>query len=224
MKVEPSGVVMIGECELRFPHVCTALSPAPITAVWGFPSRKQFDICRSCLEEMVRRGEWEIQGAKIARKYDIAVYDKTERLQLVVEVRDYPYKPPAQLEEWAVRIRRNLIVHSGIPSAVYFLFASHPALFYLWTKEDMPEAAPHYSFKMQTELPSLYENTGGVSNQQQEDAIYSWLTFLVSDRNGVESRRKHPEWLYASGLCKAIQGGRIVRQAAPVEAKKLQAA
>ena len=33
MKVEPSGVVMIAECQIQTP-LCTAKHPAPVTAVW----------------------------------------------------------------------------------------------------------------------------------------------------------------------------------------------
>ncbi|MGI4791355.1 MAG: hypothetical protein ACRYFS_21210 [Janthinobacterium lividum] len=224
MNVEPSGVVMIGECDVRIPSVCTALSPAPITAVWGFPSRRQYDVCRPCLEEMVRLGEWEIQGARISRKYDIAIYDATERLQLVVEVKDYPYKPPTHLEAWATRIRRNLLLHSGIPRSIYFLLAVYPAPFFLWTKEDAPEALPRYNFDVRSEMPDLYGSSQRVDYKQQEDAVYSWLIPLINIQNESEKKLDAYAWLYESGLHKAIQGGKIVRQADQIETRERQAA
>jgi len=67
MKVEPSGVVMRGECTIRT-EVCTARETAPITAVWGAPGRTQINVCGACLEEMIRRGTWEVEGARARRR------------------------------------------------------------------------------------------------------------------------------------------------------------
>jgi hypothetical protein len=64
MKVEPSGVVMKGECSIKT-KVCTAKTPGPITAVWASPGRTQINVCRACLEEKMRAGEWEVEGAKV---------------------------------------------------------------------------------------------------------------------------------------------------------------
>lgn len=66
MKVEPSGVVMRGECDIKT-EACTAKEHGPITAVWTPPGRTQTNVCRPCLEEMVRSGKWEIEGARIAQ-------------------------------------------------------------------------------------------------------------------------------------------------------------
>jgi hypothetical protein len=63
MKVEPSGVVMLGRCSVRSAY-CTALEPAGITAVWGSPGRLQIDVCRECLDEQIRTGQWEVAGAR----------------------------------------------------------------------------------------------------------------------------------------------------------------
>ena len=222
MKIEPSGVVMTGECEIRTPY-CTALRPAPITAVWGDPGRRQIDVCGACLEEMVRRGEWEVRGAKISRKYDLAVYDRNNRLQLVVEVKDYPYRIGSELENWAARIRRNLMVHSGIPSYVYFLLAVYPAPFYLWGKEDAPEAKPRFSFDVQNEMPRLHESRAVSDYQQQEGAVHSWLKILIETSAAQAGQTERNVWLHDSGLYEAIRGGTIVKQASRVESRELQA-
>lgn len=216
MKVEPSGVVMIGECEIRTPF-CTALTPAPITAVWGIPARRQTDVCGRCLEEMVRRGEWEIQGSKLPRKYDLAVYDKNERLQLVIEVQNTPYKRSEELENWATRIRRNLVIHSGIPTYVYFLLAAYPAPFFLWGADEASEAPPHYRFNVQAEMPRLDESKTVSDYQQQVDAVYDWLLPLVS----ASAEEAEPQaWLDASGLRDALRGGRIVRREIPTPPRR----
>jgi len=64
MKVEPSGVVMIGICEVKTSK-CQAKKPSPITAVWKTPGRTQINVCQPCLEEKVRIGEWEVEGARV---------------------------------------------------------------------------------------------------------------------------------------------------------------
>ncbi len=61
MKIEPSGVVMIGRCSVET-KVCSAKNVGPVTAVWG--GNNQIDVCRECLDEKVRLGEWQIKGAK----------------------------------------------------------------------------------------------------------------------------------------------------------------
>lgn len=64
MKVEPTGVVMMGVCQVQTDK-CTGRTPAPITAVWIPPGRRQMDVCRACLEEQMRKGEWEVEGARL---------------------------------------------------------------------------------------------------------------------------------------------------------------
>jgi hypothetical protein len=39
-------------------------SATKLTAVWTSPARLQINVCRPCLEEQVRAGEWEIKGAR----------------------------------------------------------------------------------------------------------------------------------------------------------------
>src|SRR5256885_1615764 len=110
MKIEPSGVVLVDVCSIQT-EKCVAKRPAPITAVWTLPGRVQINVCRPCLEEQVRAGEWEIQGAKIERRADVAVYSRDKKLQLVVEVKRKP-RTKANLKEWATNIHRNLLAHS----------------------------------------------------------------------------------------------------------------
>lgn len=64
MKVEPSGVVMTGECSVKT-DACTAKTANPITAVWAPPGRTQVNVCSACLEEKIRTGEWKVEGARV---------------------------------------------------------------------------------------------------------------------------------------------------------------
>lgn len=209
MRIEPSGIVMIGECEIQTPH-CTALTHAPITAVWGSPGRRQIDVCRGCLEEMVRLGEWENPGARIPRRYDIAVYDKEERLQLVVEVKKHPNELVSRTGDWATRIRRNLLLHSGIPGSVYFMLAVFPAPFYFWGQEDAPEAPASYTMDWQAQPPGIdeyFEN-----EYQAQEAVSLWLEAITNGILVREGSTEGQDWLFQSGLYQAIQGGRVAKQ------------
>ncbi|MBD2626143.1 hypothetical protein [Trichormus variabilis] len=69
-RVEPSGVILKDICEIQTEKCVAKDSPAAITAVWYSPGRKQVNVCRSCLDEMVRRGEWEIKGARLGCRPD----------------------------------------------------------------------------------------------------------------------------------------------------------
>lgn len=225
MKVDPSGIVTIGECDLRLPG-CRALTPAPVMAILVSLGREvAATVCRSCLDEMVRLGEWEIPGAHLKRRFDIAVYDKDERLRLVVDVKNYSYKHEGDSEQWGTRIRRNLVRHAAVPIYVYFLLAISPAPFYLWLPEDASETPPHYCFDVQAELPRLYKSKTVSDYQQQIDAVYSWLTALS---NEPLEDAEQPDWLGDSRLYEAIQGGTIVKRAdvsvGPAETREPQVA
>ena len=63
MRVEPSGVVMVGACTVQTER-CVARTPAPITAVWTTPGARQIDVCSACLDEQLRAGGWTIDGAR----------------------------------------------------------------------------------------------------------------------------------------------------------------
>jgi hypothetical protein len=63
-KVEPSGVIMHGICDIQTEY-CTATAGGAITAVWGPPGRTQINVCRARLEEKMRRGEWVVEGARL---------------------------------------------------------------------------------------------------------------------------------------------------------------
>ena len=65
LKVESSGVVMFGICTIQTKR-CVAREGAPITAVWTLPGRTQVNVCAACLDEQIRTGAWEIEGARLS--------------------------------------------------------------------------------------------------------------------------------------------------------------
>ncbi len=65
--VEPSGVVMHGVCDLQTED-CTAKAGGAITAVCGPPGQTQINVCRACLEDKMRCGEWGVEGARLRQR------------------------------------------------------------------------------------------------------------------------------------------------------------
>lgn len=55
---------MHGVCDMQTEH-CTAKAGGSITAAWGPSGRTQIDVYRACLEEKMRRGKWEVAGARL---------------------------------------------------------------------------------------------------------------------------------------------------------------
>src|SRR5215813_1877658 len=69
---------------------------------------------------------------------DIEVYSHDKKLKLVVEVKNKHGASP----EWAVQMRRNLLAHSAVPRAPFFLLAL-PDNLYRWKDgSDSTESRP----------------------------------------------------------------------------------
>lgn len=134
MKVQPTGVIFVAECEIQSDR-CTARDPSPITAVWTSPGREQVNVCRACFEEMVRGGEWEVAGARVSARADLALVSPSGAPLLIVEVKRKPnlVRDP---RAWASRIHRNLLVHGALQPTAHFLLAAVPGPFYLWLARD----------------------------------------------------------------------------------------
>jgi hypothetical protein len=215
MKVEPSGVIMTGVCEVQTP-VCQAREPSPITAVWSVPARNQINVCRACLEQCVRDGAWEIPGARIQRRFDVAVQNGDGRVQLVVEVKTAPGGPlPAQVD-WAAKIHRNLLLHAGIPSAPNFLLVGYPDSFFVWIASRPGQFArsPDYVF----DTPAVLARYRGAEEDEhpygQERVVAMWLEELL---RGEPAPRRRDSIDGSGGLnalvANLIRGGTVVRQA-----------
>jgi hypothetical protein len=211
MNIEPSGVLIVGLCEVQT-EKCTARVPAPITAVWTLPARRQINVCSPCLDEMVRSGEWQIEGARLKRRADVAVFDKSGNLQLVVEAKYM--KPNEDSLKRAVQIRRNLLVHSGIPDSPFFLIV-FPAHFYLWKKglPDNYDRQADYSVDTGVFLDSFadkWKTFDYMAGVEFERLVSQW----IKDLSNSNDTSKIPDWARASGLYDAIKNGSVVTEAA----------
>jgi hypothetical protein len=100
IKVEPTGVLFVGVCDIQT-EVCTARTAAPVTAVWTLPARTQVNVCRSCLDEMVRQGEWQVEGARLRRRADVEVFDHAGNLLVSEWINDLlNLEDQSQVPDW----------------------------------------------------------------------------------------------------------------------------
>ncbi len=224
MNVEPSGVILVDVCHVQTEN-CVAKKTAPVTAVWTAPGRTQVNVCRPCLEEKIRAGEWKIEGARIKQRVDVAVYSKEKQLQLVVEVKKNPNEMNVEPQNWATKIRKNLFTHAGIPNTPYFLLADVPDFLYLWENREHEnyETPPDYVIKAK-EVLEKYKNhkpsTFGMAQHYSfELIITSWLNELVHSKI---SHQESPslKWLSDSGLYEAIKNGSVVMESPTLQVKR----
>ncbi|MEW6129331.1 MAG: hypothetical protein AB1757_19985 [Acidobacteriota bacterium] len=215
MKVEPSGVIFNGVCEVQTDK-CVARETAPITAVWTFPGRLQVNVCGACIEEQARTGEWKIQGARVLPRVDVAAYSPDKKLKLVVEVKKKPGKKTS-LKSWVKTIHHNLIAQGGVPQTPYFLLAVVPDKFYLWKHETLAASnkPPDYEVNVSDLLKKYVEKTSftfeTASEYQFERLISQWLEDTIRAKKSDDEALR---WIYESGLYDDIKGGLVMTQAA----------
>ena len=148
------------------------------------------------------------------KQADIAVYDPDGQLQLVVEIKNRP----GASAEWATRLRHNLLVHSFIPRAPYFLLAL-PDFFYLWTDALSASnlAKPDYEIEA-TEILAPYLNQlpwtlNDLSKYGFEMIVTSWLERIVYTDLQIDEVGPNLQWLFDSGLYEAILHGSVAIEA-----------
>ena len=143
------------------------------------------------------------------RYADIAVSSPDETLQLVVEIKN---KQGASTE-WVTRMRRNLLAHSFIPHAPYFLLVL-PDFLYLWTDSTLVNNLAQPDYKVETTkvlAPYLTSSQPliDLSGYGLELLTISWLEDLVSTDVQRDSVDPDHQWLSDSGLHEAITHGSI---------------
>lgn len=198
MRVEPTGIIFVAQCEIQSDR-CTARTPNPITAVRTVPGREQVDVCRACLEEMVRAGEWEVTGARVRPHADLALLSSGGTPLMIVEVKRRP-GVVRDARAWATRIHRNLLVHGAIPSTAPFLLAAVPGPFYLWYPRDSmdPEAPADVEIQLDSVTSERLEQVREMEEApaELEEAVADWLADSLENgyqedwMNRVASKRE----------------------------------
>lgn len=208
MKIEPSGIVLTDVCSIQT-EMCEAKEPAAITAVWSSPARVQINVCRPCLDEQVRSGEWEIPGAKIEKRADILVCSSDNRMQLIVEIK----KRPQYIEDtraWATKVYWNLLAHAGLPNVPYFMLVVPPEVIFLWKRDNYPDPRPNYEIEASNIFADYKERLSHLPDIQGEQyyslVVNYWLKELTKKPPVDDLSYK---WLLTSGLVEAINDGVI---------------
>ncbi len=201
--VEPTGILFTGICDIQT-EKCTAQTTATLTAVWSSPGRRQINVCRSCLEEMIRSGEWRVDGARIGRRADVAVYDDTGKLQVVVEAK---YRRYNDTSTGAVEIRQNLLAHAGLQPAPFFMVA-FPDHFYVWKQhvpehDDRPADYDIDAREIVRKYSHQHEKNVQMNHREFEKLIYYWMNDMTHPKDESEV----PEWMKSSGIYQRIKNG-----------------
>lgn len=155
------------------------------------------------------------------RRSDIAVYGPDGTLQLIVEVKNRP----GASSEWAARMLRNMVTHTEIPNAPYFMLAL-PDAFYLWKIRgplsqdlDITESGfkPDHKIDARRVLDPYLDGSlsqlTDISEQGLELVVASWLTDLLNSDLSREKVDSDLRWFFDSGLYDAIQRGFVATEA-----------
>jgi hypothetical protein len=202
-EAEPLGVAVISQCDLQM-EGCTAREPAAVTIVRVGTMRDQFVVCRSCLESMIREGEWSVRGSRIEPQVDFLLKDSLGRSVIGVEVKGTPRTRDVDLQRWATSLRRNLAAHSAFPNVPYFLMLLVPEKGYLWSHPDAPsDAPPDYAVDLnQLTLP------GETAPTENGLAAEGWVQRSLM---ALLEGRLHPGglWWTESGLQRVVDNDRL---------------
>ena len=144
----------------------------------------------------------------MSRAADLIVYSQEGNVQLVVEVK----KTKDVSRQWVEQFRRNLLMHSVIPSSNYFLFVL-PRHTYLWKNGTATESARQADYTILTKdilKPYTNEiNVDSISEQSLELLVHSWLSDLVNSALTRQRSTREQAWLFDSGLYESIKNGSI---------------
>lgn len=147
------------------------------------------------------------------RNVDIAVTGADGTLQLVLEIKNVP----GATAEWVILMRRNLLAHSFLPPAPFFLLVL-PDFLYLWTGSSTLDGLAKPDYKIETSemlAPYLKYNQSLIelSRYGLEMLTVSWLEdILHADlrRDSVDGKLR---WIFDSGLYRAITNGSLELEA-----------
>ena len=215
MMIRTTGRVFIGACDVRT-ELCRARVAAPVTAVWTPLRNDEVSVCSACLEEMVRNGEWEIPGARVDARHEVAVLDRGGKPRLFIDARRPPRDGGA--EDWARRVHHNLIHFSRLPAGASYLLIGFPDRFFGWTGAAArdPDSAPTYKACCAEVLAPFLAQPGinGDEPAARERAVAAWMESVLA---AAEPGTAGPAgWLASSGVLDAVRGGFVARPLAEV--------
>ncbi len=225
MQVMPTGIVFYGVCKVQTPK-CVAQDGAPITAVLVPPGRTQVNICKPCLDELIRQGSWVVEGARVRgmrQQIDIAACSPNGEIQLVAEVKNKLNSSA----NWAKKVYNRAINNSVVSNAPYFMLAL-PDQFYLWKRNEnfAQTIEPHFALNPQKFIKpylaakSLKINDVGVVVEDEfrnepysviekhyrfQTIVKEWLSDIITLNSELPDELRY--FLVSSGLYEKIRNG-----------------
>ena len=146
-----------------------------------------------------------------ASAIDFIAYDREGRIVLLAEAKT----TRGASDQWAARLRRNMLSHGVLPWAKYFLIAT-PERLYLWKQErpDPSEVAPDFTIDATKEfqpwssemLRRLHLDLSDIGPEAFRLLVLTWLTDIARSDNGPD-RDVSPPWL--SEFTGSLQQARI---------------
>lgn len=146
---------------------------------------------------------------------DFIAYDRQGRAVLLVETKIRR----GTSEQWAARLRRNMLAHGTLPWAKYFLIAT-PERMYLWRQEgvESADAPPEFTIDAEKELKPYFEklrqDPSHIGPQAFELLVLTWLTDVAHSDDRRLKQQPSLRWLCDSGLIESLQRARIEMNAA----------
>ena len=141
---------------------------------------------------------------------DLVVFSANNKIEVVVEVKTQT----EATDLWAAELRRNLLVHSAVPDAQFFLLVM-PEYLYLWHNKSGQEAIPA-DYKISTEeVLQPYTKDWQLDELQESNLellVKTWLNDLVHSDLNEQATPKRMHWLFDSGLYQNIKQGHVERE------------
>ncbi|MGE3724513.1 MAG: hypothetical protein AB7I41_03115 [Candidatus Sericytochromatia bacterium] len=184
MKVESTGVVMIGLCDVQTSKCTAKTAPNPITAVWEEPNGMQTNVCRNCIDEMLRTEEWEMENVRPPFYLDIAT-TINNTLLMAIEVKKAPLFLKNQLKK-AIEIKDKLLSKKQLPNQPFFMVIFVPGNAYLWYPDKLNQikSEPDVEIESKNDLEKIINKIIDFDEDKYDDfekAAYTWLTEKFSN-------------------------------------------
>src|SRR5207248_7492860 len=118
---------------------------------------------------------------------DFIAYDREGHIVLLAEAKSRR----GTSENWAARLRRNMLSHGVLPWAKYFLIAT-PERLYLWKQErpNLAEVAPEVTIdatkEFQPYFQKLHQEPSDIGPEAFELLVLTWLTDIARAGDGLD--------------------------------------
>jgi len=146
----------------------------------------------------------------MAFQADIVAYDASDRLVLVVEIKNRR----GTNSQWVARMRQQLAAYGQVADARYLLLAL-PDRFYLWVDKRPELSDPDYTIdplpllKPYLGTPNVSEYLGEVGFEM---VVEAWLASLTWAEKPPTNTGENADWLIESGLFDALKHGHLASE------------